>query len=148
MEDELAGRPRRRLGAAILVSLLVHVLLGVGLGISWKFPAKVLTPRRGEPLMIDLQNGDDAAPRGNPLAAPAKPPPQPAETPRPTTPPKETPAPSPPAQETRVASLGKPGEDAAAKPGGPAAPNILSALRRGGGGGEGIPGGLHAGRGG
>ncbi len=118
---------RRRIGIALGISLIAHVLLGVVTVALWKMPSRAAWLRQGEPLMVDLQSLEPEAPHGNPASrgGPAGPPGPPAKS--------RAPRPSPPAARApRVASApsaSAPSKPPAPKPvtPAPAPPKVASA---------------------
>jgi outer membrane biosynthesis protein TonB len=115
METLVEGRPPRRLGGAIVVSLAGHVLLAVIVALFWKLPAPTITGRPGEALMVDLNNPAEPAPLGNPAARePAPPGPRasgpvaPPRVPSPPRAPRERKAAVPPSASVARAAPEKP----------------------------------------
>ncbi|HEV8532312.1 MAG TPA: TonB family protein [Methylomirabilota bacterium] len=105
-------RTNRNLVVTVLVSLLLHALIGVALLLSGGLSGPVIA-NRGEPLFVDIapDKPKEAAPLGNPARPPG---PDVAESlkPRPVAPPAVKSPPSPPARPVspapRVAEAPKP----------------------------------------
>jgi TonB family protein len=105
-------RTNRYLVLTVLVSLLLHALVGVALLLSGGLRGPVIA-NRGEPLFVDIapDKPKETAPLGNPARPPGPDVPEP-EKPRPVAPPAAKSPPSPPARPVppapRVAEAPKP----------------------------------------
>jgi len=124
--------PRTRLAVAAACSLLLHLSLLSGVLLAKRFVPHVVV-KKGEPIVVELQNPEEFAPRGNP-ARPLSPLPSPQpEAPKAPAPPRPkaeahpappAPKPVPPAPKAPEPAVAKaqPAESEGTKPPPPAPP--------------------------
>ena len=128
--------PRTRLAVAAACSLLLHLCLLSGVILAKRFVPRIVV-KKGEPIVVELQNPEEFAPRGNPArplspfpptqpeAPKAQAPPRPKAEVRPAPPaPKPVlPAPkAPPATPEQAVAKAQPAEPEGLKPLPPAPP--------------------------
>src|SRR5262245_40147343 len=112
LDDRVGGR--RRLRVAVALSVAFHVLLFTAIVFLVRVPLVKDTKHKGEPMMVELQNPEMPAPRGNPAAREAAPP-------GPVTPPSRPSRAQPAQPQAKPAAkpsppAAKPAPPAAAKP--------------------------------
>ena len=111
--DDRAGGPRR-LRVAVVLSVAFHVLLFAAIVFLVRVPLVKDTARKGEPMMVELQNPEMPAPRGNPASrvpvppGPASPSPRPSRAQPPQPQSKPAAKPSPPAPKPAPPAVAKP----------------------------------------